>query len=614
MFDRLAERAKSLALAQAKRLTRDSDDDVEDIAEQLASLVDFSEAEAAELVQSVANDNARKMRRALRAVRPDDDAKSLALAIPELAPKDARKLANQAAKQIRGIADSVAKRIAPAVAAGVSKGIRAEELAKELERRLGIEKQAAKRLAVGQVIRINSAVTEQRHKALGVEEYTWRAVADGNARKWHAKLNGTRQRYDSPPVGGGGGPKDRGNPGSADVCRCQGLPIFPPSPPASKPPESATVKTAKRKPAQLKPVAAPKAAPALPQAIPAPAPPPPPVAVPPPVPAPVAKAPAAPALSKAAAEKKAAAAEAKAKAAAEKKSKAEADKKAREAAKKAKAEAAKKARARQRDRAEIERIEELRRLQRAGDLGARHERIRLEDLRSRRAEKARKQALVAQARPLEREFDTEGLKDRTATSGRHANLYEQLQEEAAVRHRALRDDEKAAVRRFLDLNFDGIRRVQAGETVREIAGPDQWRFKTVALAVRWAGKLRKAQRKLDVDNPTRHGPLYRGLSVDDDTLESLLTGDVMTHGPYEANSTSYRPGIAAQFAKERRVTTPHAVMIKYERVKRGAPMMFAENRMAHEQEVLLGKGRYRIKDREYDAKHDIFEITVEEIE
>lgn len=198
----------------------------------------------------MANHNARQMRRSLggwlslslperpsrapagasraarRAARREAT-KEIAIQIPELARKNVQRMAQKTVREVKGISDSVAKRVEAAVTRAVSQGIRGEVLAKELERELGIEKKAAKRVAVGQVIRVNSEVTQQRHQALGITEYIWRATPDEHTRRWHRDLDKTRQRYDSPPVGGGGGPKDQGHPGSADVCRCQAIPVVP---------------------------------------------------------------------------------------------------------------------------------------------------------------------------------------------------------------------------------------------------------------------------------------------------------------------------------------------------------------------------------------------------
>lgn len=249
IFDRLAARASAAARARVRELTTDAakEDDRTGLARELTGAVDFGVSDAAALVTEVANQNARQMRRALTVLLPErterlrgarrlrgkaavrEGAKEIALQIPELSPPNVRRLAQRTVRDVRGIGDSLAKRVEALVTRAVSQGIRGEALGRELERELGLERERAQRMAVGQVVRINSDVTRQRHEALGVTEYIWRAVGDGHARAWHWKLNGTRQRYDSPPIGGGAGPKDYGHPGSATgrACRCQALPVIP---------------------------------------------------------------------------------------------------------------------------------------------------------------------------------------------------------------------------------------------------------------------------------------------------------------------------------------------------------------------------------------------------
>lgn len=175
----------------------------------------------------VANHNARQLKRSLRAIRPKDEARSVAIVIPTVAQKNVERIAKRTVREIKGLSETLAERVEAVVARSVSKGLRAEAFADELAHVLGVERKKAHRIALGQVIRINADIRQERHQKLGVTEYIWRSTDDQHTRKWHRKLNKTRQRYDSPPVGGGGGPKDRGNPGSADVCRCQDLPVIP---------------------------------------------------------------------------------------------------------------------------------------------------------------------------------------------------------------------------------------------------------------------------------------------------------------------------------------------------------------------------------------------------
>lgn len=211
---RLAPIAVKTVTDRTRRITTDAQE-IDDLHRALAPLVDFAESEASKLIHKITSHNTRELGR------------SLGIRIPELSRRRSRALAGETVKSIRGIAGLLARSLAPLVGRSVKEGLRGEAFAKEIARRLKVTTKQAERIAVGQVIRVNSAITQERHTELGIEEYTWRAVDDGNARAWHKALNGTVQRYDSPPMGGGGGPKDHGHPGSADVCRCQAIPIIP---------------------------------------------------------------------------------------------------------------------------------------------------------------------------------------------------------------------------------------------------------------------------------------------------------------------------------------------------------------------------------------------------
>jgi len=128
---------------------------------------------------------------------------------------------------MRSIPQSVARRASPVLRTALEQGLRGEDIAAELSESLGISERQARKTAVGGVLRANAEITRERHQSAGITNYRWRSSPDALTRAWHKKLNNTIQSYDSPPLGGGGGPKDHGNPGSADTCRCQAIPILP---------------------------------------------------------------------------------------------------------------------------------------------------------------------------------------------------------------------------------------------------------------------------------------------------------------------------------------------------------------------------------------------------
>ena len=88
---------------------------------------------------------------------------------------------------------------------------------------LGREFQSAgsnlRRITRDQTSKAIGQLTQARHKQIGITKYTWRTAQDERVRDTHAALDGTRQRYDSPP--------SVGNPGDDILCRCVAIPYIP---------------------------------------------------------------------------------------------------------------------------------------------------------------------------------------------------------------------------------------------------------------------------------------------------------------------------------------------------------------------------------------------------
>lgn len=208
-FERLESAATKAAL---KRLTTDAKDD--DLRDLHGSFQVHTET-VVDLVSKLNEHNARQVKR------------SIGFVAPEMHPRRLKAYARRTLARVRGIVTNVSERLTVTVAKAASQGLRGDALTDLIQRSLRVEREHAKNIAVGQVIQINSELTRERHQRLGVTEYVWRCVPDRHTRPWHRKLNGTRCRYDAPPLGGGGGPKDYGHPGTADRCRCQPLPVIP---------------------------------------------------------------------------------------------------------------------------------------------------------------------------------------------------------------------------------------------------------------------------------------------------------------------------------------------------------------------------------------------------
>lgn len=108
---------------------------------------------------------------------------------------------------------------------GIRQGMRVEELEAQIEGAYGVNKKASNRaelIARDQVGKFNGDLNKMRQGSLGIEKYTWRTVKDERVRPFHADLEGTTQRWDSPPVVSADG--RRAHPGEDYQCRCQAEP------------------------------------------------------------------------------------------------------------------------------------------------------------------------------------------------------------------------------------------------------------------------------------------------------------------------------------------------------------------------------------------------------
>jgi SPP1 gp7 family putative phage head morphogenesis protein len=212
-FERIESAAKAAFRAASNPSSDASHIDLPD----LRAAFDVAPETITDLVSKLDDHNARQIKR------------SLGLTAPEMTQKRLKAIAKRTLRRVRGIATEVSERLTVTVAKAAREGLRSTALQDAISRSLKVGREDARKIAVGQVIQINAELTRERHQRLGVTEYVWRSVSDRHTRLWHRNLNGTRCRYDSPPLGGGGGPKDFGHPGTADRCRCQPLPVIPPA-------------------------------------------------------------------------------------------------------------------------------------------------------------------------------------------------------------------------------------------------------------------------------------------------------------------------------------------------------------------------------------------------
>jgi SPP1 gp7 family putative phage head morphogenesis protein len=125
------------------------------------------------------------------------------------------RLEERARKEVSGILD-----------APIREGVRVEEITKRIEERLGVVRSRAELIARDQTLKLYGQIQEERQTEAGIVEYTWSGSLDERERPDHLLLEGTTQRWDSPPIVDTKTGR-REHPGGDFQCRCAGIPILP---------------------------------------------------------------------------------------------------------------------------------------------------------------------------------------------------------------------------------------------------------------------------------------------------------------------------------------------------------------------------------------------------
>lgn len=103
-----------------------------------------------------------------------------------------------------------------------SSGLRWEELVDEIAERGDVAENRAWLIARDQTSKMNASFNEARQTELGIDEYEWSGTLDERERPSHRALEGTKHRWDDPPLVD----DEHVHPGEAINCRCVAKPIF----------------------------------------------------------------------------------------------------------------------------------------------------------------------------------------------------------------------------------------------------------------------------------------------------------------------------------------------------------------------------------------------------
>jgi SPP1 gp7 family putative phage head morphogenesis protein len=91
-------------------------------------------------------------------------------------------------------------RVRGAVTQAFSRGLRHEALAEEIQRIGEVTKRRAKLIARDQLSKLNASFNQVRQTSVGIKQYRWSGALDKRERPSHRAMEGTLQRWDSPPL------------------------------------------------------------------------------------------------------------------------------------------------------------------------------------------------------------------------------------------------------------------------------------------------------------------------------------------------------------------------------------------------------------------------------
>lgn len=127
------------------------------------------------------------------------------------------------AQLIKDLPVGAADKIAGLAAQATTGGMRAETLEKRIQALGDIGEIKAKRIALTEVSKASTSLTQVRAGVVGSEGYIWRTARDGDVRDSHARMEGKFVRWDDPQMLDG----FRCHAGEAPNCRCYPEPVIP---------------------------------------------------------------------------------------------------------------------------------------------------------------------------------------------------------------------------------------------------------------------------------------------------------------------------------------------------------------------------------------------------
>lgn len=119
--------------------------------------------------------------------------------------------------------EDVRRRVEKILADPLTQGRAVDDVRKLLEEQAGYARSRAELTARDQTLKLYGRIQEERQTAAGFTKYVWTTSLDERVREDHAKLDGTVQSWDDPPIVDTRTGR-RGHPGFDFQCRCSAVP------------------------------------------------------------------------------------------------------------------------------------------------------------------------------------------------------------------------------------------------------------------------------------------------------------------------------------------------------------------------------------------------------
>lgn len=134
-----------------------------------------------------------------------------------------RELLEEQVRLIKSLPTEAAERVHKLTSEGITKGLRASEISAEIMKTGAVTKSRADLIAVTEVGRTATTLTQARAESVGSTHYRWRTAGDSDVRASHRAMAGKIVAWNDPPT------LDNltGHAGALPRCRCYPEPILP---------------------------------------------------------------------------------------------------------------------------------------------------------------------------------------------------------------------------------------------------------------------------------------------------------------------------------------------------------------------------------------------------